>query len=364
MIKKLKFNILKGNKLIEMISDILTEQEKRQIAKKYIDALSGLSEPINNIIKPKMKHFYIYPLRNAGLKDSEARKIGFKFSKDLWTSCLFRKYRLPGGRYGISDSLKSQISKHLESQEVSEIAANRVIKKRIVGPRNLGEPERYEPKHTWQENLDPIETELKPVFNRIIPINEAYKKFMSTYDYAEPLSVTTFRKYIPKEFKKPYRYTDMCEYCEYGRCLKINILDYTRNYHTEFFERENKEDFINFKNYIEYFQTVSTESDEAVRDDISNDSEGDSDSINENEIDIVNDKKNTDEDIEINESNILAKLNHLQSIEYHRFIARRQRNIYNLMTTEQTYFIDTVLIEFDFKQKIKYGIFYLILIPS
>ena len=343
-----------------MISDILTEQEKRQIAKKYIDALSGLSEPINNMIKPKMKHFYIYPLRKAGLKDSEARKIGFKFSKDLWTSCLFRKYRLHGGRYGISDTLKEQISQHLASQEVSEIAANRVIKKRIVGPRNLGEPQRYDPKRTWQENLDPIEMELKPVFNRIIPITEAYKKFMSTYDYAESLSLTTFRKYIPKEFKKPFRYTDMCEYCEYGRCLKINILDYTRNFHAEFFKREEKEDFINFKNYIEYFQTVSNESEDATGDsegDSSNDSEGDSDSINENEIDIVNEKKNTDEDIEINESNILAKLNHLQSIEYHKFIAKRQRNIYNLMTSEQAYLINTILIEFDFKQKIKYGNF-------
>ena len=69
----------------------------------------------------------------------------------------------------------------------------------------------------------------------------------------------------------------------------------------------------------------------------------------------MNEKKNTDEDIDINESNILAKLNHLQSIEYHRFIAKRQRNIYNLMTSEASYFVNTILIEFDFKQKIKYG---------
>ena len=203
-----------------MISDILTEEEKRQIAKKYIDALSGLSEPINNIVKPKMKHFYIHHLRKAGLKDSEARKIGFKFSKHLWTSCTYRNYRRPGGRYGISDSLKDQIAEHLASPEVSAIAANRVIKKRIVGPRNLQEPQRYDPKKTWQKNLDPIEMQLKPVFNRIIPVTQAYKNFMSTYDYAEGLSVTTFRKYIPKEIKKPYRYTDICEYCEYGRFKK------------------------------------------------------------------------------------------------------------------------------------------------
>ena len=140
-----------------MISDILTEQEKKQISKKYIDALSGLSEPINNIVKPKMKHFYIYHLRRAGLKDSQARKMGFKFSKHLWTSCLNRNFRHPGGRCCISDSLKDQISQHFASQKVSEIAANRVIKKRLEGPRNPQEPERYEPKKTWQENLDPIE---------------------------------------------------------------------------------------------------------------------------------------------------------------------------------------------------------------
>ena len=86
-----------------------------------------------------------------------------------------------------------------------------------MGPRNLQEPQRYEWKNTRQKNLDPIEIELKPVFNRIILVTQAYKNFMSTYDYAEGLSVTTFRKYIPKEIKKPYRYTDICEYCEYGR---------------------------------------------------------------------------------------------------------------------------------------------------
>jgi hypothetical protein len=203
--------------------------------------------------------------------------------------------------------------------------------------------------------------ELIPVYNRNISINEAYKQFMRSYDSIERLSLSTFKKYIPKEFKRPHRYTDMCEYCEYGRLLKINILDYTKNFHPEFFERENKENFINFKNYIEYYQTVTSASEESSHDDdISNDSEiSDNDSLDENEIDIVNEKKNTDEDIEINETNILAKLNHLQSIEYHRFIAKRQRNIYNLMTSENKYYNDSILIEFDFKQKIKYGNYFL-----
>ena len=80
--------------MVEMISDILNEKEKKEIAKKYTNALSGLSEPINNFIKPKMKHFYISQLRKAGFSRSEAKKIGFKFSKNLWTSCLNNNFRI------------------------------------------------------------------------------------------------------------------------------------------------------------------------------------------------------------------------------------------------------------------------------
>ena len=108
----------------------------------------------------------------------------------------------------------------MASQEVSEIAANRVIKKRIQGPRNLIEPYRHENKKTWQENLDPIEKELVPVYNRNISINTAYKNFVtSNFQFDKTISLSTFINYIPKQFEKPYRFTDMCEYCEYGRIL-------------------------------------------------------------------------------------------------------------------------------------------------
>ena len=33
----------------------------------------------------------------------------------------------------------------------------------------------------------------------------------------EKISLTTFRKYIPRNFKKPRRWTDLCKICETGR---------------------------------------------------------------------------------------------------------------------------------------------------
>lgn len=46
---------------------------------------------------------------------------------------------------------------------------------------------------------------------------EAYTKLDSD------ISFSTFYKYVGDEFKKPHRFSDLCEYCEH---LKVNFLDF------------------------------------------------------------------------------------------------------------------------------------------
>ena len=51
-----------------------------------------------------------------------------------------------------------------------------------------------------------------------------YKEWNINGDQQKP-SLTTFKKYLNKKgiYKKPYRWTDLCEYCESLRKLKIKL---------------------------------------------------------------------------------------------------------------------------------------------
>lgn len=51
-----------------------------------------------------------------------------------------------------------------------------------------------------------------------------YKEWTPNFEEQKPC-LSTFRKYLTKEaiFKKPYRWTDLCEYCETIRHLKIKL---------------------------------------------------------------------------------------------------------------------------------------------
>lgn len=65
-------------------------------------------------------------------------------------------------------------------------------------------------------------------YNELIParylesnVFELYKDF----PHADKLKISTFRKYLKMsgEFKKPFRWTDLCDYCEKGKQLKANL---------------------------------------------------------------------------------------------------------------------------------------------
>ena len=85
---------------------------------------------------------------------------------------------LKGGRKPISGDLKTLINSHMET--LSTIASNRFLIK-----------------------LN------KNALYCSVSLLEAYSKFNQN------ISFSTFYKYVGNEFKKPYRFTDLCEYCEH-----------------------------------------------------------------------------------------------------------------------------------------------------
>jgi len=47
-----------------------------------------------------------------------------------------------------------------------------------------------------------------------ISLLEAYSKFDFIQSNRKPISFSTFYKYIDDKFKKPHRFSDLCDYCE------------------------------------------------------------------------------------------------------------------------------------------------------
>jgi hypothetical protein len=43
---------------------------------------------------------------------------------------------------------------------------------------------------------------------------EAYSKFDYIQENGKPLCFSTFYKYIGDQFKRPHRFSDLCDYCE------------------------------------------------------------------------------------------------------------------------------------------------------
>ncbi len=52
---------------------------------------------------------------------------------------------------------------------------------------------------------------------------EAYSRFQSSSGKELDISFSTFYKYVGNEFKKPQRFSDLCEYCEQYK-VKIPFL--------------------------------------------------------------------------------------------------------------------------------------------
>jgi len=190
-----------GNNLVEILSSVLTTEEKQGINKDVFRAMSNFSR-LSNSVKQKERFKYIQCLKEARLSLDFCKNLGFKASKYLWSTCHRTNHRNKGGRPKIKNEVQNLIDEHLKNS--SSVASNPTIKD------NSGE--RISARYCEDT------------------IKEAYKNFnikiRSGEINCEKISFSSFYKYIGKEYKKPHRLTDLCDYCEYGKKIKAELRHY------------------------------------------------------------------------------------------------------------------------------------------
>jgi len=196
LIHKIKgfLNLLSGNELVNMIIDVLSEEEKLILSQKYISALQGIAKTVNNRVKPKKKHYFKKPLRLATLTLSNIQELGFNCGKRLWKNCLDENERLPGGRPTLSENIQTDIENHFES--ITNVAANRTIQERVIGPYLPIFGRYHGVKKPKIKRL--IEKNLITVRNRSTSLREAKFLFDDKHHnvYGRKLPFQTFIKYI------------------------------------------------------------------------------------------------------------------------------------------------------------------------
>ena len=147
---------------------------------------------------------------------------------------------------------------------------------------------------------------------RNLTLNQAFKLYKESPASKRidcKIGFQTFSKHVTSLYKKPFRYTDLCHFCEIGRKLLQEIKEFTLK-KFEFKMEISLENLENFYNQL-------TEIDDQC-------------------------------------AEIIEKINHLKSIDYHKEIAQRQRNAYNRDRKEIESFNggSTIVIEIDYKQAI------------
>jgi hypothetical protein len=191
-----------------MIRDILSEEELSVLSQKYVHALNGLANTVNNKVTTKQKHHFIRPLRQASFTLANIKELGFNCGKDLWKKCLDDRERLPGSRPIIDDNIQTDIENHMNS--ITNVAANGTIQQRIIGP--------YLPLHGEYNGIKKpkikrlIEKNLIPVRYRNCTLRETKNLFDNKHqqEYGRKLPYQTLIKYIHKKYKRPKRLTDLC----------------------------------------------------------------------------------------------------------------------------------------------------------
>lgn len=213
-----------------MLEDILKSKEKSMIENSYRKALSNIGslfkEPrfLNTNVKRKM----IRGVKKSSITRREAITLGFKCSKYLWGACDVDLTEIRGRR-SLSEDLVGSIQNHLEG--LSSVSSHQTVVTR-----------------TRDYNGD---KELIPIRNMTCPVSEAY----ITFPYQKSLSLSSFHKYVEKQFKKPKRLTDLCQYCEHYKALKrfITIKASEAEYFDENFN--NPEEF-DTKNLLQFFENI------------------------------------------------------------------------------------------------------------
>lgn len=236
--KKIEFFLvqLSGNDLSAMIEDVL---KNRDLNCKHKESLKKMSGALNDhsIIKPRHRHHIMRPFREAGLSLSQINKLGFKCSHGLWAGCLNPTERKIGGAKPIETDLVTEINTHMES--LSESAANKTIISRRFLERN---PYRLYKKKTTGFTYEPVRY-------RKTTLLYAYTSYRLKYkDDARRMKIpfSTFSTKINALFKKPFRKTDLCDYCAMGKEIESEIKQFITAYNFDFKEEFNSSNLIKF----------------------------------------------------------------------------------------------------------------------
>jgi hypothetical protein len=303
---------LSGNDITAMINDILTKHEVIYLQNKYIQTLRGISQAVNNknIVKSKSKHHFIRPARHSGLSCGEIRELGFICSDDLWESCVDINERHLGGRPRIVPELINEINEHMEN--ITNIAANRTVVIRSYAERN--------PRILFKKRK--IAQRVESVRYRTTTLNDAFRQYKllnnNLNDQRRNFRFSTFKYYIDKRFKKPFRHTDLCDYCEFGKKLEKELRTLFTGY--------NFGDFVTNESWREKFFFIAQRP-----------------------------LNNPRENLLINDASVQERIADLKLIEFHKSIADRQRKSYNKQRLNVDELNGKILIEIDYKQKINLG---------
>ena len=86
-------------------------------------------------------------------------------------------------------------------------------------------------------NKDPNDPEYKTIQNARY-LEDQYSELYKAFEFSSEISRSTFYKYanISGEFKKAYRWTDLCDYCERGKSLKREIQENLRDFNFNYEE--------------------------------------------------------------------------------------------------------------------------------
>jgi hypothetical protein len=186
-------------------------------------------------------------------------------------------------------------------EKISNIAANRSVVIRTFSERN---PQFYYKKKTiFKRRLC--------ARYRQVTIKNAYKQYVESNTLNEQLRdmrlkvpFSTFHRKIDKRFKKPFRHTDLCDYCEMGRLLEKQI---------KFLMNDNNQGF-NLNEILEYLNQHQQSS-----------------------------------------NHITKKVELYRAIQFHKKIASTQRSCYNEERLNPELLNGKIVIEIDYKQKILLG---------
>lgn len=214
-----------------------------------------------------------------------------------------------GGGQRIPKDLQDSIRNYLI--EKSNIGANRLVENKNPNDENYKQkiPVRY----LEENNI------------------ELYKMF----PFREQLSNGTFYKYLKMtgEFKKPFRWTDLCDYCEKGKQIRADLYRLLEPAHMEY-EWQETLDLSHVRTYLE-----------SRRDDLLEKLK-------------VSDQNQLKERIQQEIDEIATAIDNTrdyETIQFHKNIARLQRIAYNSHRTDVNVLRGSILIEADFKQKFIIG---------